>query len=288
MVVLQGFLASPAPGSAQSCPAPFYSRSGWLQVLTFKLHGLAEMRAALSDFSDRRFRAAVSTSLTRSARQMKADWQEQIDRRIDRPIARTQSATVFTSATAATLQAEVKVKDQMTGTPPATYLNPQERSGGRTAKKFEQALISSGVMPRGYITVPGRGAQLDAYGNVSKSQIIAVIAALGANYSPGYQRVISTSTAKRLATLTRRGGQYISVHPDDAKTLGVSAGIYEKTSGKTLKAVFLYRRAVRYRKILDLEALAAKEGPRIIGEEFARAVNESFARLRAQQASTGG
>lgn len=257
-------------------------------MLTFKLQGLAEMRAALTEFSDRRFRAAVSTSLTRAAREMKADWQQQIDRRIDRPIARTQVATVFTSATAATLQSEVRVKDQMAGTPPATYLNPQERSGGRTAKKFEAALQASGAMPRGYITVPGRGAQLDAYGNVSRSQIIAIIAALGTNYSPGYARVISKSTSKRLATLTRRGKQYISVHPDDAKSLGVSPGIYERSGDNSMRAVFLFRRAVRYRKVLDLEALAAKEGPRIVGEEFSRAVAESFARLRAQQQGAVG
>lgn len=257
-------------------------------MLKFQLQGLSQVRAALSEFSDRRFRAVVSTALTRAAKDMAAEWQEQIDRRIDRPVARTKSATVFLSATAVTLTSEVRVKDQMSGTPPATYLNPQERAGGRRAKKFELALQASGAMPRGYVTVPGRAAQLDGYGNVSRSQIIAIIAALGADYSPGYQRVISKNTAKRLASLTRRGRQYVSVHPDDAKNLGMSPGIYERTAEGGLRAVFLYVRAVRYRKTLDLERLAAKEGPQIVGREFVRAVNESWARLVQSRAAAGG
>ena len=252
-------------------------------MLTLKLQGLTELRAELKEFSDRRFRNAVSTSLTRAAKEMSLNWQEQIDRRLDRPNPRTKVATTFKSATADTLQSAVLVKDQMAGTPPATYLNPQERSGGRTAKKFEQALQASGAMPRGYVVVPGRGAQLDAYGNVSRSLIIAIITQLGTDYSPGYSRVIPKTVAGRLRVMAKRGKSYIAVQPDEAKALGVSAGIYERGSSGDLRAVFLFKRSVTYRKRLDLERLAAADGPDIIGAQFARAVNESFARLRAQQ-----
>ncbi len=252
-------------------------------MLSIKLEGLQQVRAALTEFSDRRFAAAVSTALTRSAKEMSIEWQEQIDRRLDRPIARTKSATTFLSATAQTLKSTVLVKDQMAGTPPATYLNPQERAGGRRAKKFEQALQASGAMPRGYVLVPGRGAQLDAYGNVSRSQIIAVITQLGSDYSPGYQRVIPKTVAGRLRVMAKRGKSFIAVQPDEEKQLGVSAGIYERSSGGALRAVFLFKRAVRYRKVLDLERTAAQKAPPIVADEFQRAVRESFARLNAQR-----
>lgn len=252
-------------------------------MLTVKLDGLTELRAQLQEFSDRRFRNAVSTALTRAAKDMSIGWQEQINRRLDRPVARTQSATVFTSATAVTLQSEVRVKDQMTGTPPAQYLNPQERAGSRWTKKFELALQAAGVMPRGYVAVPGRGAQLDGYGNVSRSQIIAVITQLGTEYSPGYARVIPKTVAGRLAVMARRGRSYVAVQVGEEKTLGISAGIYERR-GDALRAVFLFKRSVTYRKRLDLERQAALEAPDIIGREFARAVSESFARLRQSQA----
>lgn len=252
-------------------------------MLSIKLQGLQEVRAALKEFSDRRFANAVSTSLTRAAKEMGSEWQEQINRRLDRPVARTQSATTFVSATALTLQSKVLVKDQMAGTAPATYLNPQERAGGRGVKKFEQALQASGAMPRGYVLVPGRGAKLDSYGNVSRSQIIAVITQLGTDYSPGYRRVIPKTVAGRLRVMAKRGNSFIAVQPGEEKQLGVSAGIYEKSGDGALKAVFLFKRAVRYRKVLDLERTAAQQAPDIIGKEFARAVSESFARLRAQQ-----
>lgn len=251
-------------------------------MLTVKLEGLAEMRAQLREFSDRRFRAAVVTSLTRAAKEVSKDWQEQINRRLDTPVARTQSATLSMGANAESLQAEARVKDQVPGTPPATYLNPQERAGNRRVKLFEQALQNAGAMPRGYITVPGRGATLDAYGNVSRSQIIAVITQLGTDYSPGYARVIPKTVAGRLAAMQRHGKSYIAVRPGEEAARTVSPGIYERGPSGGLRAVFLFQRFATYRKRLDLEREAAAAAPDIIGAEFARAVSESFARLQAR------
>jgi hypothetical protein len=251
--------------------------------ITIDLQGMPELRTALREFSDRRLAAAISTSLTRGAKEMAGRGQEQIDRRIDRPVARTKSATTFQSATAATLQSRVLVKDNLAGTPPSEYLAPQEGGGNRNLKKFEQALQASGAMPRGFVVVPGRGAQLDAFGNVSRSQIIAVITQLGQDYSPGYARVIPKTVAGRLAAMARRGRAYIAVQPDEANALKVSAGIYERV-GDQLKAVFLFKRTALYRKRLDLQKLWAAEAPAIIADEFGIAVIESFARLQAQRA----
>lgn len=253
-------------------------------MISINLDGLPELKTALREFSTRRLNAAISTSLTRGAKEMSGQWQEQIDRRIDRPIARTKSATTFESATAASLQIRVLVKDRLAGTPPAEYLAPQERAGNRNVKKFEAALQAGGAMPRGYVVVPGRGAQLDAYGNVSRSQIIAVITQLGSDYSPGYARVIPKTVGGRLAAMARRGKSYIAVQPDEAKQLKVSAGIYERQSDNTMRAVFLFKRTAIYRKVLDLEAHAIKNAPDVIADEFSLAVAQSFARLQASRA----
>jgi len=252
-------------------------------MITVNLDGLPELRAALNEFSTRRLNAAISTALTRGAKEMSGQWQEQIDRRVDRPIARTKSATTFQSATAATLQSRVLVKDQLAGTPPSEYLSPQESGGLRNLKKFEAALQASGAMPRGMVVVPGRGAQLDAYGNVSRSQIIAVILQLGSEYSPGYARVIPKTVAGRIAAMQRHGKSFIAVQPDEAKQLKVSAGIYEK-QGDAMRAVFLFKRTATYRRMLDLQAHAMREAPAVINEEFGIAVAESFARLQASRA----
>jgi hypothetical protein len=253
--------------------------------ITIDLQGIPELRTMLREFSDRRLSNAISTSLTRGAKEMAGVWQDQIDRRVDRPNPRTKSATTFQGATAATLQARVLVKDKLSGTPPSEYLAPQESGGVDTnLRKFEQALQNRGALPRGYVVVPGRGAQLDGYGNVSRSQIIAVIAQLGTNYSPGYAQVIPRTVAGRLAAMARKGIFYIAVLPDEAKAMRVSAGIYER-SGAKLKAIFVFKRTRTYRKALDLQATAVREAPAVIADEFSIAVIESFARLQRTRAA---
>ena len=250
-------------------------------MIDIKVDGLEDVRRALAEFSDRRFQATVATALTRAAREVSKDWQEQIGSKVDRPTPRTQSAATFLSANAQTLTARVLIKDQGAGSA-AEYLGPLERGGGRLIKRFEQALINGGAMPQGYVTVPGRSAQRDAYGNVSRSVIIAVIADLGAQYSPGYERVISKSTQKRLATRLRRGVTYVAVSPEAGRERGISPGIYEAKAGKALKAVFLFVRGVTYRRQLSLLGKdgAAEAVQSRMQQELDRAIGESWRRLK--------
>ena len=220
--------------------------------IDIKIEGLKELRAGLQGFSERRMNAAVATALTRTAAAVSRDWQAQINARIDSPTKRTQAATAFVGAKANLLQAMVLVKDRMPGLAPADYLAPQERGGGRLVKQFERALINSGAMPSGYITVPGRHAQLNAFGNVSKAQLIAVIRQLGQDYSPGYAQTISKSTSKRLASMAKHGRQYIVVQPGQERIAKTDAGIYERMADGHRKAIFLFKRAVYYKRRLDL------------------------------------
>jgi hypothetical protein len=251
-------------------------------MIDIKVTGLEEVKGRLDGFSDRRFGAAIATALTRTAKKVSGSWQAQISAKVNAPTPRTQSATGFTGATAATLQSVVFVKDRTSGLSPAAYLSPLERGGARGVKKFEQALISAGAMPAGYVTVPGKAATLDSYGNVSRALIVAVIAQLGSDYSPGYQRVISKSTTKRLATRLRRGLTYVSVLPDQAQTFGVSPGIYEQVNDRRLRAVFLFKRRASYRRQLSLldSAAVTSEVQSTMRAELARAVADSAARLR--------
>ncbi len=244
---------------------------------------MKELREDLKDFSQRRMNAAVATALTRTAKTVSTQWQSQIDRRIDRPVARTMKAAGFTGANASKLESTVFLKDRMDGTAPAEYLQPQEFGGDRLLKKFERALIASGAMPSGYMTVPGRHATLDGNGNVSRAQLIAVIRALGSQYSPGYQQVISKSTTKRLAAQARHGRQYIAVNPQDARTYKLSPGIYERMRDGHRMAIFLFKSSVHYRKHLSLvDRSAVEQIKTTLDAELQRAINESLARLSAR------
>jgi hypothetical protein len=259
--------------------------------INVSLEGLPELREKMRDFSERRVAAAIATSLTRAAKDMAGQWQDQINRRIHQPNPRTRSATTFESANANTLQARVLVKDKLSGTSPSEYLAPNEYAGSRNVKKFEAALQASGALPRGWVTVPGRGAKFDAYGNVARAQIIAVITQLGQDYSPGYQRVIPKTVGGRLAAMARRGKSYIAIQPIESQPMKIAPGIYEIQGtglSKVLAAIFLFKRTATYRKQLDLQAHAIREAPIIIAEEFGIAVSESFDRLMAQRARRAG
>lgn len=243
---------------------------------------LDALRESLSGFSDRRMKAVVATALTRTAKGLAGQWQKQIDTKIDQPVARTRSAVRVEAANAGKLSAKVAVKDKASsGMAQVDYLRQHEYGGGRLVKKFERALINSGAMPSGYMTVPGNGASRDGSGNVSRAIIIAVISQLGRDYSPGYDRTISRDAARRARSQARHGRRYIVMpigHPS------VSPGIYERAPGRVLRMVFAFKRVVNYSRKLTLQSSAPGMVQEIAAAEFGRALSESIARLNARGA----
>lgn len=248
--------------------------------VSIQIEGMEPIKRVLEGFSQRRLNAAVATGLTRTAKSLAGHWNENIKGAIDRPNQRTQSASMFKGASAQKLEASVFLKNTLDGVNPADYLRPQEFGGGRGIKLFEQALVNSGAMPAGYVTVPGRAAQRDAYGNVRRSLIIAVIAQLGSEYSPGYQRVISKSLGKRMATQAKRGKRYIVVKPGQERVMGgIDAGVYELQPGGKRIAMFLFKRSVSYTKRLDLIGSGMTVGATILQAEVAKSIDEHITKL---------
>ena len=52
--------------------------------------------------------------------------------------------------------------------PPGKPLRAQVRGGARRAKRSEVLLQRAGLLPPSWLTVPGRGAKLDGYGNLQR------------------------------------------------------------------------------------------------------------------------
>ena len=246
--------------------------------MKIEITGLTELRRELKDFSDRRFNSAVATALTRTAVAVGKEWTGQLTQRFDRPTPATTRAVMVKRAenTATRLEAEVKVRDAGSGTPPVEWIGPGELGGQRRIKKFEAALQAQGSMPRGWKAVPGPAARLDQYGNVSRAQIVQVIAQLGAKFSPGYARVISASASKRAQRAIRQGRSYVAILPGNPAKL--MPGVYERF-GRSLRAVFIYVQTTQYAKRLDLLGLGVRQAGQILNREVRRSVQESAARL---------
>lgn len=248
--------------------------------LTVDITGLKEATRSLTEgFSERRLRGAIATALTRTARDVATDWREQFQSRFDRPTDATLQAVRWQRAEATNLQAQVSIDGERRRVNPAEWLLPEDTGGPRGMKRFEAALQAQGSMPSGWRAVPGPGAKLDAFGNVTKGQIVQVIAQLGAKYSPGYQRVISKSAAKRAARAQALGRAYVAILP--GQKVKLTPGVYER-KGRGLQAVFFYVSRVQYRKATDLQGSAQRNVPRILNGHLQRAINESAARLASR------
>ncbi len=249
--------------------------------MNVKISGLKELQAELAGFSDRRLRAAAATGLTRTANRMAVEWQKEIDTKIDQPTAFTKKAVRVEKARADSLTAKVALKDvSRGGMSQAGYLQQHEFGGGRLVKKFERALIASGAMPQGYITVPGKGVDRNGYGNVSRGTITAVISQLGQDFSPGYQRTISKDAARRAKSQARHGKRYIVMPVGNPS--GVNPGVYVRGADRALRMVFAFKQVVKYSRKLTLQSSAVDKVQAIAAEEFDRAIDEQLARLRAR------
>lgn len=236
--------------------------------------GLEQFR----QFSERRIRAAVATALTRTAVEARKAWQQELRSKLDRPTPYTTNSVRTEMARADKLESVVAVKDQGEGVLPAEYLGTQQRGGDRNLRKFERALVSKGAMPRGYKVVPARFATMDAYGNISRGQIVQVLNQLGAGLSVGYRRVISKSAAKRAAAARRSGREYVPILDDKN---GLFPGIWQR-KGKSLVPVFQFVRQATYRKRIDLYQRARDIVGQQLQAQFDRAMRESAARLAAK------
>lgn len=250
-------------------------------MLNIQLEGLEPLRRQLEGFSDRRFRAAVATALTRTARQVQAEWGRELQQQVDRPTPLTSKAAIVIQATAASMVATVSMREQIAnGQPPSEYLVPLEKGGTRAHKKFEKALIAQGSMPSGAYAVPTDYAKRDSYGNVTRGQLVQILVQLaGGSVREGYRRVISASATRRAAAAVRSGKQYVAIQQQEGK---LAPGIYARV-GRQLRMVFAYVSHVRYRRQLSLVDRGRRKVQSVFQQEMSRAIAEHLARLGARK-----
>lgn len=123
------------------------------------------------------------------------------------------------------------------------WLGPGIEGGGRALKSFEKSIRGLGVMDGSQFIVPGRFARLDAYGNISRGQIVQVLSQLraftgaetvsrnlvrrdGTRDAGNESATVKKALQLRAAAFRRAGGQYFAVGP--APRGGLRPGIYQR------------------------------------------------------------
>jgi len=146
---------------------------------------------------------ATALALTRTAKFVEGEIRKEIPRAFSAPTRFTLNSLWTKTATKRKLVAEVRVKDEsFKAKAPIEWLSPQIYGGSRGVKRFEERLRKVGVLGPNQYAVPGQAAKLDAYGNMSRGQLVAILSDVQAHWDPA-QNATRASRAKRGARRKR-------------------------------------------------------------------------------------
>lgn len=213
----------------------------------------------------------------------------EMERVFDRPTRYTLNSLRVRKAKKTDLAGRMWVKSKLDagkGTSPENYLLPNIEGGPRKAKRFEVALRRIGVLPEGWLSVPGEGATLDAYGNMSRAQIVQLLSWFHAFGEQGYRANITEKTKARLKRGTKRkyGISYYAAIPGREKTRKLTPGIYKRIrtgfGTATVPVLIFIRRANYQAKRFDFEGIADRYVRAHFRAEFEKQMRRAIATAR--------
>lgn len=248
--------------------------------------GLEQVQRKLASL-DKQARYAASLTLNTLARYPVQDAvRHEMRDSLDRPTPFTlNSLSVTKRATPSDLSAVVDFKQVGGGARPASdYLRWQVQGGERRLKAFEVALRSVGVLPGGYFVTAGQGAKLDAYGNVSRGQIVAVLSYFRAfrEEGRGFKMNSTAATRTRLArgTRSRLGFRYFVGRPGGRGQLGIYQDVRIAAGVRELLPVFIFVQWARYEPRLDVQFAADLAVKREVAPVFQAALAQALRTAR--------
>lgn len=222
---------------------------------------------------------AAAVALNRTAYKAKPAEEREMRDVFDRPTPYTLSSVFVKRATKSNLNAVISLKDVASkGTPAAVFLLPQITGGTRPMKRFEKALQSIGVLPEGYRVMPGSGATLDAYGNLSRGQIVQILSYFKAFPDAGYKPNITVDRKLSLAKGSKRklGYIYFVGSPGARLPLGIWQRV-QLAGGYAIKPVLIFVRSAKYRPTLDFIRVGELTAKSDLGDELRQALEEAMA-----------
>ena len=205
----------------------------------------------------RKIRSAIKVAINSTAHAVRQAARVEMSRAFDRPTPYTLNSLFLKYATDRDLSAVVWLKDERAagkGTPATKYLAPQIEGGARRMKRFERALKVKGLLPDGMFAVPGAGAKLDAYGNMSRGLIVQILSALGAAEINRAGLPASGYDANRTASSIKRRGkklaQFFVGRPGGGR---LPLGVWQRSTsdfgrkGGRIRPVLIFVKALQYK-----------------------------------------
>lgn len=245
---------------------------------------------------ERQMRYATSVALNKTAENVRDAIRGKMQQVFDRPTPYTLNALRIQRANRDALTAKVDFREASgKGIAADRYLGAQVYGGPRQEKRFEAAMRRTGKTARRFL-VPGAGAVLDAYGNVSRGQIIQVLSYFEALGNNGYRANSTAKSRRRLAKLGKAEGGYKKIGgvqyfisrgkgtQANGRRQPLDAGVWRKTGihGVDVKPVFLFVDQPQYRPLLPFYETAEEVFTESFDAQFDTALDAAISTARAR------
>jgi hypothetical protein len=255
------------------------------------IEGLDDMTRGLGAQA-RQIPFALSVALNQTAKDLRTATYAEMRAKFDRPTPHTLRSLFIDPSSKQNLEAHVFLKDRsaggnnagglQSGAPGApeggsmaAIIGHLFRGGSRIPKRIEEAFAGAGLIRPGEYLLPGPGAKLDRYGNMSRGQVQQVYTALRLHYD---SRSNFTDSARSRRNARAAGRMFWSrgESADNGRRRGlwVSNG---RTPPQLLLAVI--PRAV-YRQRIDLNEIAWRIVPRVYPAHFEKALERALQSAR--------
>lgn len=138
---------------------------------------------------------------------------------------------------------------------PQQILQAQAWGGQRSPKRLEKLLQMTGHMPAGWYAVPGQGARIDAYGNMSAGQLQQILSQLRVRVLDGIENRMSFDKRRAVRAQRAAGGRFFVIPPGRK----VQPGVYQREFiGRNITPVLIFVRSATYQPRLDLDRIKDK------------------------------
>ena len=261
-------------------------------MLTVKIEGLEELKRKLSAMP-RKVEIATQRALLKTATAVKDAEVKEMGRVFNKPTRWTLGAMKVKATKK--MEVEVGILDpDGYYKRAASYLGTQVGGGQRRVKAMEKSLQSRYLMPAGWFTVPGEGAKMDAYGNMSVGQIRQILSWFDAaeNWAGSTQNMgFAGREKRRKGTRKSYGFEYFVVQPGARRSYQLKSGktgnhsmqpgIYMRTLtgfGSAIKPVMIFVKGARYQVRFNFEKVARDTANAMMQAEFDKAIQLELAK----------
>jgi len=267
-------------------------------VITLDVRGLETVQRQLRNLADEQMPYAMMLALNDTAFKVRAALQAEVKSVFDRPTPWLVNQVTVRKATKKDLTAIVGtlegIKNQygqnmgFSRSSSGVYeriLEPHIQGGQRQQKKSELRLQRAGLLPSGWIMVPGPGMPLDVYGNPLSSELIMILSWLNAmNWSSqGASQNRAEKVTRRKNKAEKRGEEYFVIGRTSEKALGSSylrPGVYKRLRDRRIKAMFFFVSKYAYKARLDWNGIARQTAEQELGPAMAVAMQRAIATAR--------